>query len=237
MDLGNNSRIEKYKTILNANEKNLLLKVYIQSGNLKLVHFFIQAGASVDARYEQRKTPLILAASANFVSVVYALVKAGADMSATSDNNETALSSAIEKKHIETAYVLISLMSPEQLNIEINCHSEIQTHLDNYQKTRNDFINIIKIFTLVFSDSNPKNPFASLPWELKNIILLKHCIVKEEPFFSNTISSLIFPQDKGIEALSIQGPGYFPALNGRMEKLADNKNIANTITSTRKLNY
>jgi ankyrin repeat protein len=83
------------------------LHVAAQRGHIKLVELLLQAGATVDARNEARRTPLHHAAHGGALEVARILVARGADVMARDEVDATPLHSAAKKGHHEVCSFLL----------------------------------------------------------------------------------------------------------------------------------
>jgi len=80
----------------------------IEANNLRDVKRLIEAGADVNAKDEQGKTPLSLAASRGFLSFIPILRDAGADVNTKDNAGMTPLHWAAYLGHIEVVHFLLS---------------------------------------------------------------------------------------------------------------------------------
>ncbi|MDC0325765.1 ankyrin repeat domain-containing protein [bacterium] len=84
--------------------------------DIKKCDALINAGAEVNPKTNNGKTPLMIASSRGMSShVIRSLVKAGADTNALDNKNQTSLESALQGRHIENAKLLLKLGADPKL--------------------------------------------------------------------------------------------------------------------------
>lgn len=97
-------------TVINSRDYSTgetALHVVIKRRDLGWINFLANAGANLETRDQEGRTPLILAAQLGFVDGVRVLLTRGADVNGTNSRGESALIYAVQARDATTVRVLI----------------------------------------------------------------------------------------------------------------------------------
>jgi ankyrin repeat protein len=99
-----------------ARENPMLLHALASLGNLKGLHLLVDAGADVNARSGQKRTPLIYAASGGSPEAINALLDRGANAGKRDNVGNTALHVAVLCRQYAAAAALLGRMSQQEID-------------------------------------------------------------------------------------------------------------------------
>ena len=94
------------ESVLTANEDSLFKAA--ATGDTSEVKRLLDQGTNVDAREEEKETPLMYAVTEGRTDVVNLLLDRGASINAVSANGETALARAVGRSQYETVNILLN---------------------------------------------------------------------------------------------------------------------------------
>ncbi len=152
-------------------------------GHTDIVRLLIQAKANLDTVDNDGNTALIEAAWNGQADSVALLIQAKANLEAIGTDGHTALSCAISQNHPDIVNLLFSVMTPEQVRREINCHPnlDILAHFNNFgQAVIAHRMAAFKTLGPLALDFNEHNLFSFLPTEVMSMIAPYYCALGDK---------------------------------------------------------
>ncbi len=188
-------------------EKNEKLWDAVRENDARNALFWIEEGADINMGSDGPSgiTPLMYASIYHCMDVLEVLIEKGANLETTSNqggytvlmsvsidelssmeavdaSKNTALSFSIKQNSLDVAYLLLSRMTPDELNNEINLQPDlnIPIYLGNLkQRVVTQYLKIFKKVEFL-TDQNIKNPFSVLPAEIAVKIVATYCALQKK---------------------------------------------------------